>query len=303
MTRKRAIYELIFAGSLWGFGFVATVWGLQGMTPVRFLFLRFLLSSLFAGVFLTSTHFKFKLKDAKGIQLSKILSSRLWPIALPAGLMLGALLVLQTIGLQTISATQSGFITTLYVILVPIFQHLFFRKKQPLSVFVYALLALVGVYFLTGANSSDFFSAFSKGHWLTLLCSLIAAFHIIYVGHVTSLSSHPLKFNTIQSVVCTGMLALLLPFESTPWHLTSKILPWVGLLFTVFGSTLIAFTVQVRAQRVLNPTTASMLFLLESPFAAAFGILLLQERLTWIQTSGAVIILVASYLTVRSEIL
>ncbi len=299
--RNRAIYELIFAGSLWGFGFVATVWGLQGMSPVRFLFLRFLLSSLFAGLFIALTHSRSKIKENEKLQFSKILNSRLWRIGLPAGIMLGALLVLQTVGLQTISATQSGFITTLYVILVPIFQHLFFRKKQPLSVFVYAFLALAGVYLLTGASSSNFLTAFSRGHWLTFLCSLIAALHIIYVGHVTSISSHPLKFNTIQSVVCTGVLALLLPFESTPWHLTKEVLPWVGLLFTVFGSTLIAFTIQVRAQRILNPTTASMLFLLESPFAAAFGILFLQERLTWVQTSGAVIILTASYLTVRSE--
>lgn len=297
MTRTRAIYELILAGAFWGFGFVATVWGLQTMSPVQFLFLRFLLSFFFAGIITIVVNFRTRAPQKKwpADLLSDLVAE--FRIGLPAGLLLGFLLLLQTLGLKSTSATESGFITTLYVIFVPLFQHFFFRRKQPLSVFVFAIFALIGVNFLAGGLET-----LSPGHFLTLACAMIAAFHIIYVGHVSPNSRSPFQFNAIQSLFCMLMMATLLPFEPTSLHsIKNELLPWIGLLFTVFGSSLIAFTIQVRTQKVLSATTASMLFLLESPYAALFGALFLNERLSWVQMGGACIILISSFLTVKAE--
>ncbi|MBL7672324.1 MAG: DMT family transporter [Bdellovibrionaceae bacterium] len=293
MTRNRAIYELILAGALWGFGFVATVWGLKTMTPVQFLFLRFFLAFFFSGII------------AFAINARTVTSQKKWLAGLlaelrigwPAGILLGILLLLQTVGLKTTSATESGFITTLYVIFVPLFQHFFFRKKQPLSVFVFATFALIGVYFLAGGLST-----FDTGHLLTLACAMIAAIHIIYVGLMSSKSQKPFQFNSVQSLFCMLMMATMLPLEPTSLlSIKHEFLPWLGLLITVFGSTLIAFTIQIRTQKVLSATTASMLFLLESPYAALFGALFLNERLSWLQMSGACLILISSFLTVKAE--
>ncbi len=234
MTRNRAICELVLAGAFWGFGFVATVWGLQTMSPVHFLFLRFFLSFLFAVIAIIAMHFQvLNLQKQLFSQSVRTLLSQLYSeftlelrLGFPAGLLLGSLLLLQTIGLKTTTATESGFITTLYVIFVPMFQHFFFQKKQPFAVFAYAALALIGVAILAGGLE---LTTFSTGHGLTLICAIIAAFHIIYVGFVGPKSKNPFQFNAVQSIICSLMMASMLPFERTSlFEIKNEILPGVA---------------------------------------------------------------------------
>ena len=287
LKKKQAILELLIADAFWGFGFVATVWGLKELSPMQFLFLRFLFSWIFGEIF----YFLFTPKNERASFLSEI------KISLPAGLLLSLVLLLQTIGLKYTTATQSGFITTLYVILVPLFQFFLFQKKQPISVFIYAFIALVGTYLLTGGN----FVQINQGDLWTLACAIMAAFHIIYIGVASPKSKNALRFNTTQSMICFIFISFLMLIEKQSPQVPQMGLTWAGVMMTVFGSTLIGFTIQVRIQKVLSAATASMLFLLESPFAFIFGYLFLSERLNLIQTIGGFVILIASFLTVRSE--
>lgn len=287
MTRNRAIIELVFAGAFWGFGFVATVWGLQAFSPVQFLFLRFLIAWLVGELFYMF-HF---VKSEKSLWTQEL------QIGLPAGLLLGGALLLQTFGLKYTTATQSGFITTLYVIIVPLVQHLFFKKKQQPRIFLYALGALLGTYWLAGGS----FEQVNEGDLLTLACSVFAALHIIYVGAVIHRTQSPFRFNTLQSFVIFVMLSALMMVNIKPFSWPQEALPWVGLFMTAIGSTVIAFTIQMRSQKILSPSTASMLFLLESPFALLFGFIFLTERFSVLQLVGAFIILLSSFLTVKAE--
>lgn len=112
LTKKTAVIELIFAGAIWGFGFVAAVWALNDFTPTETLVYRFLAATAMGELlFLISN------KIAKKPSLHSAKEDFL--LAIPAGSLLGGLLLFQTIGLKYTTATKSSFITSLYVIFVP----------------------------------------------------------------------------------------------------------------------------------------------------------------------------------------
>src|SRR5437868_1926601 len=119
LTPRQAVLELIFAGALWGFGFVATQWALTTWNPQGVLLWRFAGAVVLGEVL----HLFFRRGQASSSQWKKDFKR-----ALPAGILLGTFILLQTIGLQYTSATKSGFITTLYVIFVPAFNFLLFKK-------------------------------------------------------------------------------------------------------------------------------------------------------------------------------
>lgn len=294
MTKQRAVGELILAGGLWGFGFVATAWALKAYSPSELLVWRFLIATL-AGELLWWVFARRRNLSPTRPASHSVRGDFLW--ALPAGVLLAGVMLPQTIGLQFTTASKSGFLTTLYVILVPVINHFLFKVKTRSLVYVFAVAALVGAYILMGAD----LSSVNPGDLWTLLCAFIAAFHIIYIGRVSNRIGDSFRFNTFQSFWCLICIApfLLLQPEVRIW--SGNLQAWFGILMLAIGSSIIGFTIQVRTQKVLSPNTASMLFLLESPFALAFGVAFLAEVLTLHQLIGAVIILSASALTVKYE--
>lgn len=283
MTKNRAALELIFAGVLWGFGFVATVWALEAFTPVETLFFRFVIASVVGEILYLIV---------KGPNFTSLREEIFR--ALPAGLLLGGMLLLQTIGLKYTTATKSGFLTSLYVILVPLFNAWFFKSSGSWKNYALTSLALLGTFILVDAN----LAGVNSGDLWTLGCSVFAAFHIIYIGKISNKVGNAFRFNNFQSAWCLlALTPLLLTQERTVWNMTDY-KPILGILCLGLGSSIIAFYLQIRTQKVLSDSTASMLFLLESPFAALFGFLILSERLSWFQVSGAIIIMIASVLQI-----
>lgn len=283
LTKNRAALEMIFAGALWGFGFVATVWALEAFTPVETLFFRFVIASIIGEILYLII---------KGPNFTSLREEILR--ALPAGLFLGGLLLLQTIGLKYTTATKSGFLTSLYVILVPLFNTWFFKSSGNWKNYVLTSLALLGTFILVDAN----LTGINTGDLWTLGCSVFGAFHIIYIGRISNKVGNAFRFNNFQSAWCLlALTPLLLTQERSAWNVTD-LKPILGILCLGLGSSIIAFYLQIRTQKVLSDSTASMLFLLESPFAALFGFLILNERLSWFQASGALLILIASVLQI-----
>lgn len=283
LTKKQAALELVVAGVLWGFGFVAAVWALKVFTPIETLVYRFLLAT-FLGELLYLVF--------RGPRFASLQKDFLR--ALPAGALLGAMLLLQTIGLQTTSATKSGFITSLYVIMVPLINALLLKAKSPPRNYILALLALLGTFILMNANIQEL----NSGDLWTLGCSLFAAFHIIYIGRISNHIGNAFRFNNFQSFWCLVVIAPWLLVQENITFKSSEWLPWIGIISLGAASSVIAFFLQVRSQKILSDSTASMLFLLESPFAALFGFLLLNERLSTFQLFGAILIMLASILQI-----
>lgn len=288
LTKQRATLELSVAAILWGFGFIASIWALESFSPSETLLFRFLIATAVGELVYLFISWKFK----KSMDREQLVSQL--KLAFPAGLLLGGMLLLQTIGLKYTTATKSGFITCLYIILVPFINFLFFKSKIGWNSLVFVLLALGGTYLLVGGPIDNI----NTGDLWTLACAVFAAFHIIYIGKINNKISDAFRFNNMQSLWC---LLAAIPFvfsQAKPFGLGITSTALIGLICLGIGSSVIAFFLQIRAQKSLDDTTASMLFLLESPVAAIFGFILLSERLTGLQTAGALLILSSAVLQV-----
>ena len=291
-TPRQAVLELVFAGSLWGFGFIATQWALVTWSPQGVLTLRFV-GAVILGEIL---HTFFRQQKAS--------SADRWhdfKLAIPAGLLLGASLLLQTIGLQYTTASKSGFITTLYVIIVPALNFILFKKRFSPWILAFASVACLGAYLLMNLEVSVVSAQVNEGDLWTLACAVFAAAHIIYIGQVTKKVKNPFRLNNFQSL---WALMIILPmFLWNPQFQTGGITAqslW-GVLILAAACSVLAFFIQVRAQKVLSDTTASMIFLLESPYAFFFAYLLMDDTLAKTQVLGAVLIVISAVATVLLE--
>ncbi len=278
LTRPRALFELVFAGALWGFGFIAVRWGLEGFGPYWVNALRFALSFI-AGVPL------FYLIVGR--------RARLWAdfkLSRNAGLWLGISLILQAIGLQYTSVTKSGFITCLYVVFVPPIGRLFYGTRTRLAHYFWVFVALVGAALICELTSLKA----NLGDFLTLLCALAVALQILEVDRAAPKAASGFGY-TLHQCLWAGMIPLVgaLLLETFPGTEPPAI-ALVGIAVLAFGSSLLAFTIQVRTQKVLSPAIVSLLFLLESPFAAFFAFWFFGESFTLTQMVGGGLILFAA---------
>jgi drug/metabolite transporter (DMT)-like permease len=290
-TSRQAVFELLFASALWGFGFVATQWALTTWNPQGVLVWR-LAGAVVLGEVL-HLFFKPRKKLAPWTHDFKL--------SIPAGLLLGCFLLLQTIGLQYTSASKSGFITTLYVIFVPAVNFFFLKKKFPVKALFMAALACFGTFLLMDLRPATLTEQINRGDLWTLASAVLAAFHIIYIGRITRKIANPFRLNNFQSLWALIAILPVVVFGSPIQHGALNANSMTGLVVLSAACSVLGFFIQVRAQKVLTDTTASMLFLLESPYAFFFAYLLMGDRLNYLQGVGAVLIFGAALGTVLVE--
>lgn len=283
-----AVLELTLAGIIWGGSFTLVRWALVDFSASTLLFWRL----GFAFVVGEAIHYFSNRK----LFLESFSDSKL---SMPAGIFLGLSLIFQTYGLNFTTATNSGFITSLYVVLIPILGALFFKQSiKPYHVLL-SLLAFTGMGFLLNLTNLEI----RRGELLTLVAAFTAAIQIIMVGRKAMHAKSAFRFNTYQTF---WSLMAIIPFlvvevrmkDLRLWpehvHLQS-VLALLGLAIFV---SLFAFYLQIRAQRILSTTTSSMLCLLEGPFAFFFAAIFLSETLNMYQFFGAFIILLSCFLSI-----
>ncbi|HIQ06667.1 MAG TPA: DMT family transporter [Anaerolineae bacterium] len=264
---------LLTVAFVWGATFVFVKTALEEISPFTFLAARFSLA--FA-------------------VLAVLLLHRLWRRSRPlwqSGSLLGAALfaayAFQTVGLRTTTATRAGFITGLFVVLVPLLSALVLRKRPVPSAWVAAFLAVIGLVLL--ALPID--PSLAPGDGLMLLCALMVAVHILLVDRQAR-RHDPLALGTVQIGVVallSGLIAWLT--EPSPVHLSPAI--WGTILFTALPATALALLLQVVAQQWTPPHQAALLLTLEPVFAALIASLFLGERLSGRELAGCGLILVA----------
>lgn len=279
--RLFAASELTAATIIWGFGFVASAWALKAFDSASISAIRFSIGFLFGLAVLYI--FKVKIKKADVM------------VTMGPGLLLGFTLGLQTWGIEHTSITNSGFITTLYVVFVPLFQVLLFKVKPKRIHYFWLLLALTGTALMVQLK----FTSLNVGDVYTFLCSLTAAGQILWIARVQKHIDNAFKFNTFQSLWAFVATLIFWPIYGKFYYHTPDIKALLSLMSLVFGSTILAFALQVKAQKVLPANTASLIFLVESPFAAIFAYFLLGEIWSPLQAVGAVLILIAAYGSTR----
>lgn len=186
-------------------------------------------------------------------------------------------------------AGKAGFITSLYIVIVPILGLFFKRKVKPL-IWGCVALGAIGFYLLTMAGKSTGFQL-QTGDFFVLLCAFVFSCHIMVVDHFSP-KCDGIKLSCIQFLTAgiIGLAGMVL-FEDP---VLADILDcWLPILYCGVFSSGIAYTLQVLAQKHAEPAVASLIMSLESVFAVLFGVVLMNEKLTLIEGIGCVVIFIA----------
>lgn len=248
---------LVLTTFLWAATFPATKLALQQVPPLSFLFLRFLVSSLVLALAFGLAGSPIR-RNAETLRMAGIASVFLF---------IGY--VTQTIGLRYTTASNSAFITALYVVLVPLF-----LRRFDLRLWAALALAVSGLWLLIRPSAG-----MNRGDLYTLVCAAAFALHIIAVEAYVS-RTEVRSFSVWQLVMVTGALigpALLEGYR--PWSVTvTPTLAW-ALLITGVLATALAFFVQVWAQQHLPAQRVALIFALEPALAAWLSWLALGEQL------------------------
>lgn len=279
MTNQvRALIEIFTASFFWGFGFIATMWAMESYTASLTMVYRFLIATVVSGLVLI-------------IRRKPILNLKTEvKQGAVAGFLMGVMLLFQAYGLESTSATKNSFITSFYIFFVPVIALVFFRKKILIFNLVLIAIALFGCSLLFDMKVESI----QRGDVWTLLCSVVAALHILYIGYASKQTKDAFVFNSIQGFFALITVSFSLLFEKQKVIVSDSSQVWAGVLFLALFSSLISFYLQLKSQKYISDSTISMMCLLEAPFAAFFAFLLLGEKLSSLQLSGTGLILLAS---------
>ena len=275
--------SLLLAVVIWGSAFIAQSVGMELIGPFTFQLIRCSL----AVAFLVPVSFLLDLgKGCSRDSFKKWQDPKLWKGGLICGCALFVAASLQQVGLVYTDAGKAGFITAMYIVLVPILG-LFLGQKPPRAAIFSVILAVFGLYLLSAVGSGSI----NIGDILLMGCALAFAVQITCVDQVAQ-ELDGLRLNAIQALV---VAVLSVPFtlltETIVW---SNILAcWLPLVFAGVLSMGLAYTLQIVGQKHLEPTTASLIMSLESVIAAICGWLILKERMTQIELLGCGLVFAA----------
>lgn len=278
MTRVHANVLLMLVALIWGSAFVAQSQGMAHVGPVTFTAIRFLIGALVVAPLMWLEWQKLE-RRAQGLQKADGLR-----IAGLGSLLLAGAAMQQT-GIVSTSVTNAGFLTALYVPLVPVLSWLVLRRLPHWSVWPGALACVAGAYLLSGAQGLSV----SSGDLWIIASTLPWALHVLLVGRIADRMSAPFLVAGGQFLVC-GLLAL-------GWALVCEPVNWAGLrgaawtlAYTGVMSVGVAFTTQVVAQRYARATDAAIVLSAETLVAAMFGYLLMGDRLDAAGIAGCALI-------------
>lgn len=257
---------LLITATIWGFAFVAQRMGMAHMGPFTFNGIRFSLGSLALLPFLLWK----RRNQPDPTQMP--LKAALGPVLL-TGLALFAGASLQQVGLVGTTAGKAGFITGLYVILVPILA-LFWGRRTHLAHWAGAVLAVIGLYLLSVRGGF----VVSPYDLVILAGAFVWAVHVHLIARYSARVG-PIRLAALQFAIC-GLLSMLTALIFEPISLSGIIDGIYPILYGSFLSVGLAYTLQVVAQRTANPSHAVIIMSLEGAFAALGGWLVLQEVLT-----------------------
>ncbi len=281
MEKKKLIAngQLILASAIWGFAFVAQRVSMGIVGPFTFGATRYLLGALTLYLLIRILRFRGQeLPITKG--------------AIKGGISCGVFLFLgsslQQIGLVYTTASKGGFITALYIILVPVLAGILFKKKVSLRVWIGVALATLGLYLLSFSGAVE---DINIGDVLVFLGAFLWAGHIFAIDHFVK-KYEPLVLSMVQFLFASAASAIIaLVFETI--EIKSILEAAIPILYAGIFSAGMGFTLQMMGQRHTDPTIASMILSLEAVFGAIGGFLLLNEIMTARELTGFVLIFVA----------
>lgn len=274
---NRAIAALLGASFLFGATFVVVKSALETIEPLSFIAWRFLIGALLLAT----------LALPKG--------KTLWWHGSTAGLALFSGYALQTMGLESTSASNSALITGLYVVITPFLVALFSRRAPSQWVVAGAAAAFAGVVLLTGVDGLSL----DTGDLLTVGCAFAFASHIVLLARYAHQHA-VVPFTTVQLAV-TAVLSIIAArvFESGPGIPDRSV--WGAIALTAIGVTVGAYLLQIWSQTVVGASTAAIVLSAEPAFGVATAWVVLGERLSARGWIGAGLIVIAIYVVVTRQ--
>lgn len=277
ISMKKAEAVLLGITAIWGFTFPAMKVSLDYISPILFLAYRFGIASLLMLL----------------IFRNKVLQND----TLKEGFILGITLFFghgfQIVGLKYTTASNSAFITSLYVVFTPFIAYFILKDKLELRDFVSLIIAVIGLYLISGASLK-----FNRGDLLTVLCALSFAFQIVLVQKFgqkdyLSLSFWQIFWNFVFSFTYAGIVE--------GFRFPTNYLPWLGILYTSLFATVIAFTLQIKYQKETKAHRAALIYSAEPIFGHISAFLTMREILSLKGYTGAALILAAIWNEIRNE--
>ncbi len=288
---------LFLAALIWGFAFVAQSAGMEYVGPFTFNAVRCVIGSLV----LVPVALLYKPEDSNGDGTKKSTrvedetvkgswfsrNKTLLLGGVSCGIFLGVATNLQQIGIMTTSVGKAGFLTALYIVLVPI-AGLFFKKKCPATVWIGVVCSFAGLYLLcmTGGSFS-----LATGDLLLLGCAVVFTGHILVIDYFAP-KVNGVWMSCIQFLTAGIISAIPMLFTETPtWEgIFAAKLP---ILYAGVMSCGVAYTLQILGQKNYNPTVAVLILSLESCFSVLGGFLILHETLTARELCGCALMFAA----------
>lgn len=286
---------LLLGSMIWGAAFVAQRVGMDHVGPFTFNGIRMLLAWLV--MIPVTALMEHKNKNTPGYTAPDPKDQRL------SGVICGALLFiatsLQQMGLVSTTAGKAGFITALYVVLVPVAAWFLFRKNPGKVIWLGVLIAVGALWLLCMPADGGF--VLQSGDLLVLGCAVCFTFQILCVDHYAARVSG-VKLARDEFLV-TGGLSMLIAVAAEPisWEGVREAL--IPILYAGIMSGAVGYTLQVLGQRDTDPTVASLLMCMEAVFAVLTGVLLIGEKMTVRETVGCVLMFCAVILAQLSPVI
>lgn len=278
---------LLIATLIWGTAFVAQSVGMDYIGPFTFQAARSTLAiaAMFPVIWLMNQQ-----QDGGKSFRAKWTDKKLWKTGILCGVAMFFASGLQQLGLVYTDAGKAGFITAMYIVLVPVLG-LFCRRKVPGLVWLSVALAVAGLYLLSCMGVSGI----NIGDLLLMGCAAGFAIQITLIDRLAQ-DLDGLRLNFVQFLVNAVLSTLMMLLTEKPvmGHIAACGIP---LLYTGILSSAVAFSLQIFGQKDLDPTPASLIMSLESVVAAISGWLILGERMTATELLGCALVFAAVILS------
>lgn len=273
---------MLLTAFIWGTAFVAQSMATDYIGPWTYVFSRYIISAtvLIPVSLISSKHYKPKEGEKKGSIRSYLLGGA------TCGLFLALASVAQQAGIKYTPAGKAGFITALYVVLVPVFS-LIIGRTQPKKLWISVVLGVVGLYLI---SVKEGFSIASSD-LLVILCAFIFAFQIMSVDHFSVRLTNPVILANIQFAV----VAIITFFGMLTEHTPASAFREAGgsILYAGVLSGAVAYTLQIVAQKNVEPAVASLIMSLEAVFSVLTGFVVLHQMLTVRELVGCALLFLA----------
>ena len=288
---KKKIFNvslLTFGTMIWGSAFIFQDLGMLHVEPLTFNVFRCLVCTIFL-IFVSFVLGQIKKKKEIKSTLYKLKDLIIG--GLIVGVLTGGAIAAQQIGISLEGAGRSGFITSLYIIFVPLIGLIFGKKVSPL-ILIAIVFSLTGLFLINNDGSSF---KFSEGTWWLLGCAILYALQILVISYYTN-KCDSIKL-TIAQFLVAGIIEIPFMFIFETPNIQNVMKAVIPILYCGILSSGIGFTIQVYTQKQIEPTIASMIMALESVFAIIFASIILEEKYTPLEIIGCVAIFASVIIT------